>query len=204
MNYLTKGLEFVAALGAAFSGFLFNIAPPDETGVKFAVGISSFLMLLVFLFVATLTQREAKPENRKYWYIAAAVATALFIASAFTYRYNFERLTFLFPPDDEDQVRYVNGTELTKEGQVQRDKAPNSNRAELLDQFGENRRQAVWTQSSIDRANTILVVNYVIVVLTITLALLCLIEGILRTKSAPPKVGGEDARNVIGEVGGSQ
>ena len=184
-DYFTKGLEFVAALGAAFSGFLFNIAPPDETGVKFAVGISSFLMLLGFLFVAALTQREPKPENRKYWYIAAAAATALFIVFAFGYRYNFERLTFLFPPDDEGQVRYVNGTELTKEGQVQRDKSPNSNRAELLAKFGENRRQAVWTESSIDRANTILVINYVLVVLTVTLALLCLIEGILQRSVSP-------------------
>lgn len=182
MNYLTKGLEFVAAVSAAFGGFLFNIAPPDETGVKFAVGISSFLMLLVFLFITALTQRQPKPENRKYWYITAAVAAVLFIASAFTYRYNFERLTFLFPPDDEDQIRYVNGTELTQQGEAERNKAPNSNRAELLDKFGEHRRQAVWTQTSIDKAHTMLVVNYVVVVLTITLSLLCLIEGLLHRK----------------------
>lgn len=189
-NYLTLGLEFVAALGAAFGGFLLNIAPPDETGVKFAVGIGSFLMLVAFLFVATLTQRDPKPENRKYWYMVAAVATGLFVVSALVYRHNFERLTFLFPPADEDQVRYVNGTEFTTAGQAERDKAPNSNRAELLDKFGENRRQAVWTQSSIDRANTVLVVNYVVVVVTITLALLCLIEGILHRANNPPQQSG--------------
>ena len=188
MNYLTKGLEFVAAVGAAFGGFLFNIAPPDETGVKFAVGISSFLMLLIFLFIATLTPGEPKPENRKCWYFVAAVATVLFIASAFVYRYNFERLTLVYPPADEGQIRYVNGTELTPEGKAARDSKPNISRAELLDEFGENRRHAVWTQSSIDRANTTLVVNYVMVVLTITLALLCLIEGILQ-RTAPAEQG---------------
>jgi hypothetical protein len=183
-NYLTRALEFGVALFAAFGGFLPNNAPPDETGVKFAVGVSSLLMLVAFLFVATLTQRDPKPENRKYWYIFAIIATTLFVGSAFVYRYNFQRLTFLFPPVDEDQVRYVNGTEFTPEGQAEHEKSPNSNRAELLDKFGEHRRQAVWTQSSINRANTILVVNYVLLVLTITLALLCLIEGILQR--APP------------------
>lgn len=185
-SYWAKGLEFVAAVLAAFGGFLLNVAPPSETGVKFAVGISSFLMLLGFLFVAVLTQGTAKPQNRKYWFIIAAVCTLLFIGSAFMYRGAFERYTFLFPADDVDQVRYVNGDTLTTAGAEQKSKCGNCNRAELLDKFGENRRQAVWTEESIAKAGTCLFILYVVMVLSITLAAQCLIEGLLQRRPAPP------------------
>lgn len=182
-NYLARGLEVVAALLGAFGGFLLNIAPPDDTGVKFAVGVTSVLMLLIFLFISVFTQGNAKPANRKYWLVIAGVSALLFAGSAFYYWRSFDRLTFLYPPDDTDQVRYVNGTELTKKGEDQMRASPNMSRAELLDKFGENQRQAVWTQQSIDKANIVLVISYVAMVLTVTLALLCLIEGILQRRT---------------------
>lgn len=181
-NSFAKGLEFVAAFLAAFGGFFLNIAPPDDTGVKFVVGVTSFLMLLIFLFVAVFTQSAGNPANRKYWLTIAAVAGVLFAGSAFFYWQAFERLTFLYPLDDIEQVRYVNGTVLTKKAEEQALASPNMSRAELLDKFGENRRQAVWTEESINNANIRLVISYVGMVLTLTLAALCLIEGILQRR----------------------
>ncbi|MDQ1589757.1 MAG: hypothetical protein QOG71_384 [Pyrinomonadaceae bacterium] len=184
-KYLSRGVQLVTALLAAFGGFLLNIAPPDETGVKFAVGISSFLMLLVFLFIAALTQNSLAPSRKKYWLGVAGLCALIFIATAFLYRSNFEKLTFLYPPDDSAQVRYVNGTERTPNAEEQMRQRPTLSRAQLLDKFGEANRHETWTQDSIDRARTTLVVNYVVMVLSLALTFFCLTEGILLRPVTP-------------------
>jgi hypothetical protein len=194
INYLAKGIEAVTALLAAFGGFLLNLAPPDETGVKFAVGISSFLAFLAFLFISVFAQKNPVPKNRKYWIIAAALFAITFTISAFVYSNKFEKLTFIYPPDDTDQVRYVNGTQLTPDADKRMKASPNLSRAELLDKFGEDKRHEVWTQESIDNARQVLVVNYVLVVLSLALAVFCLTEGILLRTGDVPSTTTEQAR----------
>lgn len=179
-NYFAKGLEVIAALLAAFGGFLLNVAPPDDTGVKFIVGATSALMLLVFLFISAFTQGTASPANRKYWLIIAGVSTLLFVGCTFFYWQSFERLTFLYPPEDIEQVRYVNGTKLTEKAAEQVRANPTISRTELLDKFGEDQRHAVWTD--IENANRRLVISYVAMVLSLTLGLLCLTEGVLQRR----------------------
>ena len=81
-----KGVEVATFLLAAFSGFLKTIAPPDETGTPFAVGVASFAVLIVFLFVSALAQGRLRRKGKKYWYLAAALLSIVFVILAFVYQ----------------------------------------------------------------------------------------------------------------------
>jgi hypothetical protein len=178
-TYLLRGTALIGALLSAFGGFLLNVAPPDETGAKFAVGISSLVALVGFLFVSSLVQKNATEKTRNKWRIAAAFLAVGFITSIFTYHSYFNALTFLYPPDDIKKVRYVNGTVLTDKAADIFRKDPSISRADLLDQFGENNRHDVWIQDSIDSARKLLVSNYVLVVVSLCLTIFCFTESLL-------------------------
>ena len=53
-TYIAKAIQVVIFLFSAFSGFLKNIVPPEETVSGFAVGFASMLSLCVLLFVSFL------------------------------------------------------------------------------------------------------------------------------------------------------
>ena len=53
MTLLTRGVQIVVFLFAAFGGFFVNIAPPDARDASYATGLSSFVMLIVLMAFAS-------------------------------------------------------------------------------------------------------------------------------------------------------
>ena len=81
-SLLTKGIEIVGALLAAFSGFLIGIAPPQAADAKFAVGISSFLSLIILFIIVALTRQRKK--YRRVWIVAGICLLVIYRLTAYT------------------------------------------------------------------------------------------------------------------------
>src|SRR5271170_716062 len=112
-----KAVGVVSFLFAAFGGFLKDLAPPPETGAWKWVGISSFTILIVFLFVSALSAGRSNRKVRRAWLIVSACFLAFAIASGIAYGAALDRLTFWYPPGNATD-RYVAGTVLTPKGQT--------------------------------------------------------------------------------------
>lgn len=184
---LGKVVEVVVFVLGAFSGFLTEIAPPDETGTSFAVGIASLSMLVVLLVIMALAKNQPNDRWKKYWLAAAVVWFLIFIAFAYKYNNDRGKLTFLFPPDEEEQHLYVGGGDdhLTGEAKGAKNRQPALTSAQLVAGFGGlPRRTAVWPADAIESASKTLKIDYVIMVVCFGAAIFCLTEGILRSDPA--------------------
>jgi NADH:ubiquinone oxidoreductase subunit 3 (subunit A) len=174
-NILIRGIEVIGILFAAFGGFLAGIAPPQAADAKYAVGISSFLALIILLTAATLS----KKKYQKAWIIAAIALFIAAIGAAYYYKITYDALTFEYPPGST-QVEHITGTELTPRAKDYKQKNNGISNAQLLARFGglENKGK-VWTEESVNSARTKLIASYVVLVLAIAAAIFALTEGAL-------------------------
>ena len=174
-NVLSKAIGVIVVLFAAFGGFLSGIAPPEEADAKFAVGLSSFLALIILLAIAAL----AKKKHSREWIIAACVLFVIAVPSAFLYWSNSVDYTFEYPPGS-GRADHVAGDQLTPEARAYKGIHTGLSNAQLLARFGglEN-MQKVWLPESIRTARTKLIGCYLLMVLMIASALFALTEGAL-------------------------
>jgi predicted PurR-regulated permease PerM len=178
-NIIVKGIEIVGVLFAAFGGFLTGIAPPQAADAKFAVGISSFLALIILFIVVAL----AKRRYRKVWIITGVSLFVIVIGSAYYYKSVYNELTFEYPPGNS-KVEHIAGTEKTPEAQRYVSEHTGLSNAQLLAKFGGLQNKAkVWPDNSLNSARRKLVSSYVILVLAIAGAIFALTEGALRSGS---------------------
>ena len=182
-----KAMEVVTFLLAGFSGFLTEIAPPEETGTRFAVGVASFTTVLVFLFVLTLAKGKLREAHKKYWYIAAAVLSICFAVSSFIYQETRNAYTFVWPPNSESKKLYVAGDRLTPQAQLAQNQNPSLTSTKLVAGFGGiDERASVWFEDSIRRVGRKLLIEYVLMVVSIAASIFCLTEGLLLKRSSKP------------------
>jgi hypothetical protein len=188
---LAWAIETVTFIFAMFGGFLTAIAPPGEADARFAVGISSFLMLIVLLFISAFTQGRLKKKHRKIWLAVAVIGFIVGAASAFSYKWNLDRLTFGYPPESPETT-YVAGTELTEEASNYLARHSGLPTSQLVAKFeGPENREVVWTAASIRKSKMILTINYVSLVLSLAATIFCLTEGLIvkpanqRSKGTP-------------------
>lgn len=177
-SILTKGIEIVGVLFAAFGGFLAGIAPPQEADARFAIGISSFLALIILFMIAGFTGKR----YRRVWIITAASLFIVAAGTAYYYKTNYDVLTFAYPPGST-HIEHIAGSELTEAAKKYKQQHEGISNAQLLAQFGglENRGK-VWPDASVNSARTKLIISYVILVLAIAGAIFALTEGVLRSE----------------------
>jgi len=180
MNRDYKGLlvsfvEIVVFLFAAFGGFLKSIAPPEQSGAPYIVGILSFLALISLLIVAAVARSAPGERYRRRWIFAGAIAFVVALPASFLYPRALAQHTWWYPP--EKPVQRVRGgdndfTEPVKDflkGNPQ-DSAPERLARNFeLDQ--------IWTQQSIDHAASELTTLYAWLVLSLATAVFCLLEA---------------------------
>ena len=176
---LKRGIEAVTFIFAMFGGFLTNIAPPEEANSRFAVGLTSFLSLIVLLIITALVKKPLSRKSKRRW---LAVATALFVlsvGSALAYLWNLDRLTFSYPPESA-RAEYVGGTRLTPEALQYRGEHPDVTISGVVADFGGmGNRELVWPPEAIRSAKLILIINYILLVLGLAGSIFCLTEGLL-------------------------
>jgi hypothetical protein len=175
------GIEIVAFLFAAFGGFLTRIAPPDQTGVSFGVGIVSFLVLIVLLIVSALATQAPSRTYRRRWIAAGVVCFLLVVPGVLLYYQAWEQNTYGYPPE-QPMVRHVGAldNDRTELAQNWVRRHPNeASPAELEANLGYER---VWRPAAIARANRRLLFTYGWVVLSLATSIFCLIEANARSK----------------------
>lgn len=184
-NKLVKGIEIVGILFAAFGGFLAGIAPPQEADARFAVGISSFLVLIILFIVSALSDKK----YRRAWIIVAACLLIISVGSAFYYKTTYNSLTFEYPPGSKE-VEHIAGTELTELAKSYKQQHEGISNAQLLAGFGGLQNKGkVWKEDSINAARTKLIFSYVALVLAIASAIFALTEGALGSTPASTPMG---------------
>jgi hypothetical protein len=170
-SILIKGIEIIGVLFAAFGGFLVGIAPPQEADARFAVGISSFLALII-LFIVTALSKKKYP---KVWIIIGACLFVIAIGAAYYYKTSYDALTFNYPPGT-----HVAGTELTPKAKEYKEKNAGISNEQLLGAFGGlQNKSKVWPEASVNGARTKLITSYVVLVLALATAIFALVEGSL-------------------------
>lgn len=176
---LTKAVEVIGFLFVAFGGFLANFAPPEGDDAAYAVGITSFLGLIILLFASALAKNLPSRKYKKIWLIAAGVFFVAAVVSSILYKQNLTQLTFAYPPDAV-KAEYIKGTELTPEAKDYQDKTKKSDSSLVAAFGGPTKREQVWVGESIKHARLVLTINYSILVLSLASAIFSLTEGILK------------------------
>ena len=189
-NILTKGIELVAVLFVAFGGFLAGIAPPQAADAKFAVGISSFLALIILFIVAALS----KKKYRRVWIVAATCLFVISLVAAYYYKETYDALTFEYPPGST-KVEHIAGTELTPSAKEYKQQHEGISNAQLLAKFGGLQNKGkVWSEASGNSARRELIGGYVTLVLAIAAAIFALTEGALGSISLGSSANGRGGR----------
>jgi hypothetical protein len=187
-SLLTKGIEIVGGLFAASGGFLIGIAPPEESDAKFAVGVGSFLALIIWLLIKSLAQGLPTKKYKKRWMIASIALSIAFVLSAFIYKQKYDSLVFWYPPERPER-QVVAGVALTPRALEYQRNSPETanNNALLLFGFGPENKNAVWPEESVRRAKAWLVGSYLVTVLTLIGSIFTLTEGIWGNVKNPDK-----------------
>lgn len=172
---IARAIGIISFIFAAFGGFLKDIAPPEEAHAKYAVGISSMLVLCLLLFISALSQHKPQKKFKNQWLTTSIITFIFTIIFSFTYYWLSLKYTFRY-----DSENIVAGSILTQKAQDYIKIEPKDDNSELLYDFGgvENRTQ-VWTNSSIIKVKMLLTTTYIMLVLSLSTTIFCLTEGIL-------------------------
>ena len=173
---LVWAVEVVAFVTAAFGGFLTRIAPPDQTGASFAVGIGSFLLLIILLIVSALGRQSKGKAKNKRSIAAGASCLALAIPAAFLYSGQLDRYTYWYPPE-KPVARHVQASANDLTALARDFVLRNPNEASAADLERSLPPDQIWTTDAIARVNRILLLTYLWLVLTLSTAVFCLIEA---------------------------
>jgi hypothetical protein len=174
---LATFIEVVTFLLAAFGGFLKNVAPPDEVGASFPVGILSFLTLIVLMIVSALGRQSSAKNAGRRWIVAGTIPFLIAVPSVFAYRHLVSNFTY--PRSVELAKRKVSATDeyLTPDARQFKSANPNATQEDLVRNFPEG---DVWTREGINGSESKLLVAYMCLVLSIAASIFCLLEANMR------------------------
>jgi hypothetical protein len=177
---LASFIEVVTFLLAAFGGFLKKIAPPDQTGASYAVGIMSFLMLIVLMIVSAIARNAPKEKAYKNWMRAGIILFAMAVAASFAYPFMLSHYTY--PQHADQNSRHISASDhyLTSDAQRYKRDHPDAEAEELDQNLPDG---DIWTHAGIDRAELWLLAAYASLVLSLAGAIFCLLEANLRGKA---------------------
>lgn len=119
---LRKAASAVTFLFTMFGGFFLKVAPPEEIDARFAVGITSFCVLIALLIVSSINPRRSQ-KRTKFWLRIAGMAALVGIIAGCVYKYSLDRFTFAWPPLSKNQS-FVAGSVLTPRAQAYQKEHP--------------------------------------------------------------------------------
>ncbi len=181
---LTSLIQTVVLLLSAFGGFLKKIAPPEQTGAPYAVGIISFLVLIALLIVSALATSATGEKFRRAWLVAGVAGFILALPPSLIYHQSLETYTWSYPP--ESPVFRIRGldTDFTREVKDFLHNHPEVKSPESLARNFD--LEAIWTPESLQHASMRLLLLYTWLVLALSTTIFCLLEAIARPASSTP------------------
>ena len=171
---LASFIEVVAFLLAAFGGFLKKVAPPLQVGASYPVGILSFLTLITLLAISAFARQRTDPAAKRRWAIAGIVLGALALGAGIAYLHALDSYTYPQRSALESRKICAADTYLTPDAARYRLTNPGATAEDLEQNLSDN---DIWTSAGIERAETALLVSYLVLVLSIAAAVFCLIEA---------------------------
>src|SRR5579864_1135681 len=93
-NLLASFIEVVTFLFAAFGGFLKKVAPPDQAGAQYPVGIMSFLMLILLLAISAIARKTSAKTAFKRWVGGGLILFVFALFASFLYPYALSHYTY--------------------------------------------------------------------------------------------------------------
>lgn len=178
---IARSIGIVSFIFAAFGGFLKDIAPPEEAHAKYAIGISSMLVLCLLLVISALSQHKPQKKFKNQWLTTSIITFILTIIFSLMYYWLSLKYTFTYPSENEIE-ELIAGSMLTPDAKeyLNRIYPQNLDNSQLLADFGGiKNRHMVWTNSSIIKVKIILTITYIMLVLSLSTTIFCLTEGIL-------------------------
>jgi hypothetical protein len=177
---VSRGIQIVVALFGAFGGFLNRVAPPDEANARLAIGVSQFAALGILLLVSAMSSGRRSASSRRRWMIAGVVSLLTMIVSGGIYTWYLDKLTFPYPPPPSAIETYrIAGTILTEQAETYR--------SEFRRSYGRNPTSGelalnlphdqIWTRQSVARSTMMLSGSYLMLVLSLSTAVFCLVEA---------------------------
>jgi len=182
---LTSFVEVVTFLLASFGGFLRKIAPPDQVGASYPVGILSFLMLILLLAIAAMARKTPTRTTAKRWTVAGILFFVLALPPSFLYPYLLSHYTY--PRDAELSRRQVGAPEkyLTPDARQYKLVNPGASVEDLSQSLPDG---DVWMRPGIERTEFLLLGTYTCLVLTLAGSIFCLLEANIRGEVHTPAV----------------
>ncbi len=194
MNFSNYTVLLKAAIGVvififgAFSGFLLHVSPPDPSGnIAFQVGLAQFVSLAILLFFSLLSNfqlRRSKKDQRKFlrlWLMIAGSLILTFIISSLLYYRNLQDNTIL---QKDWNIRFTKGilTETSKQICAEEKQFHSESECEvflLYKYYNANEisdKHFLWTEESVSKTALRLLINYIIVIVSLSASLFSLVE----------------------------
>ncbi|MGC2661150.1 MAG: hypothetical protein WA324_24615 [Bryobacteraceae bacterium] len=170
------GIEIATFFFAAFGGFLTKIAPPDQTGASYAVGILSFLVLIVLLVISAVGRVRPTKATRRLWIAGGITCFLLALPAVILYYQAWEENTYSFPPEKPLQ-QHVRGLDTDRTELAQKWILEHPTEASPADLEANLPYDQIWKPESLVRANRRLLLTYGWVVLSLATAVFCLVEA---------------------------
>jgi hypothetical protein len=172
-------VEVVTFLLASFGGFLKNIAPPDQVGANYSVGIMSFLLLIVLLVISAVARNLPDQSTSKRWLGAGSVLFCISVCAGLLYPYLLSNYTY--PHQTELSHRQIGAPDkyLTSDARQYKAANPSAGVDDLLQNLPDG---DVWSSDGIERTSLLLLISYMALVLALAGAIFCLLEANLRAR----------------------
>jgi hypothetical protein len=172
---LRSAVSAVAFIFTMFGGFFLKVAPPEEVDAKFAVGITSFCVLVTLLVISNLRPKGRQQKSRP-WLRVAILSALIGTAAGCVYKYTLDRFTFPWPPESKNQ-RFATGSVLTSRALAYQRENPEKAESVMVADFGGvMHRDLIWTSSSIENIKWLMLGTYLLMVLGLATGVFCLIE----------------------------
>jgi ABC-type transport system involved in multi-copper enzyme maturation permease subunit len=144
---LSRFIQIVVFLFAAFGGFFNEIAPPTQTNPKMVVGFGSFLVLIILLIISAIARNSSEARSNKKWILAGCIFFVVAVLSGVLYPWTLSKLTYYYPPPPHAANLWrVKGLELTQTAKDFIDREPgNYSPAQLEVNLNY---EDIWTERS--------------------------------------------------------
>jgi hypothetical protein len=172
---LTPVVGVVTLLLGLFGGVLTRISPPDTTGLAIAVGIVSFLLLVVFLFFSALSEQVPGAKSKRKWMVAGILLAVLSVPAIFVYPMMLDRYTYL--PEGNGKARRIHASDefLTSRAKSYLAANPDdASPARLARNFESD--DMIWQKRGMEIAQQRLLACYAWLVISLCSAIFCFVQ----------------------------
>lgn len=182
-DILKRAGKAVAAVFAAFGGFLTQTQPPEGVLKGFSVGFASTLSALLFLVISVIAKEKFPQKHRRLFIIFSGLLVLGVAITGLGYQRSFAQLTLPLPTKSGTE-RIVIGTALTPAAASQLQKPGESLTQLVLDFGGKDNRELVWTRNSINASILKLNNNYIALAVFVAAAVFCLAEVLFPARTS--------------------